>query len=100
MNYKNFTFSSDLYQITHIRKKYTKTKNGAGQSWRAVPVEEISETVTAKFYENFVQSIPFFNSRAEYSYTTAGYIPVKITTVSPYEPIKYIDTFEFNYIGG
>lgn len=104
MDYRKFYFTRAPFKITHTKTEYAKT--ASGKSWRAVPVSETTETVTAKFYENFVQSIPFFDGffggtcRAQFSYTAAGYIPVKIVTVNPDGTQKFIDTFTFDYIGG
>ena len=83
---------------------YGKTESG--KTWRKKPIEETRETVPPVFYENFVRSISFFNGfmggtcRAEYNYTGVGYLPTKITTISPDRAEKHIDYFTFDYIGG
>lgn len=95
MNYRNFTFTDDHVKITYTRQTYHKTKTG--KNWQKAPAVVTTEIVSPQFYQNYIQSIPFFNSRADYGYTPAGYLPTKLTTVSPYEPIKYIDLFCFEY---
>ncbi len=103
MDYRNFTFTSKYFIITHTRSVYTRTANG--KKWSNAPVSVNQETITAEFYQNFIQSIPFFNGffggscRADLEYTPAGYIPAKITTINPDATKKYTDTFTFEYIG-
>lgn len=103
MNYRNFTFTSKYFIITHTKSEYHKTPSGG--RWSTSPVSINQATVTAEFYENFVQSIPFFNGffggscRADLSYTPAGYVPTRITTINPDASVKYIDTFTFKYNG-
>lgn len=103
MKYQYFTFENKLFKITHTRETFKRTKTG--RNWKSKPTEETRETVPPEFYENFVRSIPFFNGfmggtcRAEHNYTGAGYIPTKITTISPDRAEKHIDYFTFEYIG-
>ena len=96
MDYRRFTFTDDRFTITHTRTTYEKN----GKSWRRTAAEEPQE-VSPKYYENFVTSIPFFNSlgrcRAEFNYTAAGYIPIKITSINPDGTKKHIDEFYFAY---
>ena len=99
MDYRNFKFTSTLYTIKHTRKTYERTNSGKG--WKTKPTEEKQKTVTPEFYTNFVTSIPFFNRlgtcRAGWNYTTAGYLPVTITSINPDRTTKHIDMFSFEY---
>lgn len=103
MNYNNFSFAyrhSNNITIEHVKKCYHSTPGGNFQN---KPFNEYAETVTPEFYENFVKSVSFFNGfmggscRAYWSYTAAGYIPIKVVTVSPGRVEKYIDTFTFKF---
>lgn len=93
MNYRYFAIPNykDI-RITHIRERYSSTPAG---NYKRKPDKTEIEIVSTEFYNNFVQAIPFFKSRAFYSYTPAGYIPTRITTVSPDRYTKYVDKFEF-----
>jgi hypothetical protein len=101
MNYLTFKFCDNSCIITHIKEIYHKTSSG--KSWKSKPDTTETTTATAEFYTNYVNSIPFFNGfmggtcRAEKSYTPAGYIPVKITTISPDRTEKHCDHFYFKY---
>ena len=96
MDYKKFIFTDTRHTITHTRTKYEKR----GKTWSRTEADA-PEQVAPKYYENFVTSIPFFNNlgkcRAEFNYTSAGYIPVKITSISPDGNEKIIDEFSFTY---
>lgn len=91
----NFSFTDNRVKITYTRETYHKSKSG--KTWQAKPTVITSDIVSPEFYSNYINSRYFFNSRVQYNYTPAGYLPVKLTTVSPFEPIKYIDSFAFEY---
>ena len=98
--YKEFQFGDDSFIITKTVTKYKKT--ASGKSWRSKPEYVEEEIVSAEHYQNYVQSIPFFNDygygaycRATHSYTVAGYLPTKIVSVSPFEEIKIVAEFKF-----
>lgn len=86
--------------IEHTKRLYNTTDGG---NFRKKPYEEYTERVSGEFYENFVKSCSFFNRfmggtcRAFWNYTSAGYIPTKITTISPDRSVKHIDTFTFKF---
>lgn len=95
--YKNFK----LYGAWVIlRECATYSRTDSGKSWKSKPDEVRREVVDAEFYSNFIASIDWFNSwgdgaycRGERNYTVAGYIPTKVTTVSPRRVTKQVDTF-------
>ena len=98
--YEKFTFSDRDYTITKTVTKYKRT--ASGKSWKSKPECVKDEIIDAEHYENYIRSIPFFNNygngaycRAEYEYTYAGYLPTKVTTVSPFQEIKLIAEFKF-----
>ena len=98
--YSKFNFSDNNFVITFTKKSYSLT--GSGHYWKNVPDSIESETVTPEFYRNYIQSIPFFanfggraSCRAYRNYTAAGYIPVKVVTVS-YDGCKKI-VAEFSF---
>lgn len=101
MDYRKFSFTNNNVTIHHTKEIYHKS--ASGRSWKRKPDETTRETITAQNYTNYVTSIPFFNGffggtcRAEMGYTPAGYIPVKITTISPDRAEKHYDYFTFIY---
>lgn len=97
--FKNFGIGG-AWTITRECAVYTRTASGKG--WKRTPDTVTRETVTVDFYNNFIKSVDFFNAwgdgascRAERGYTFAGYIPVKVVTVSPYQETKQVDVFTF-----
>lgn len=90
-----FIFTDNRVKITYTRETFYRT--ASGKSWKSKPEKVTSDIVSPEFYSNYVNSRYFFNSRVQYSYTPAGYLPTVLTTVSPFEPIKYIDSFRFEY---
>lgn len=86
--------------ITMTKKEYSRT--GSGKSWKNSPDTVVTEKIDGRFYNNYISAIAFFNnfgghscSRAFYGYTYAGYIPVKISTVSYDGTKKIIAEFSF-----
>lgn len=86
-----------------IRRKHEIFKlTGSGKNWKSKPEETEESIVSEEFYNNFVESIRFFNRfgygaycRAYKGYTYIGYKPIKVITVSPGRDTKLIDTFSF-----
>lgn len=85
-----------------LRECATYSRTDSGKSWKRKPDEVRREVIDADFYSNFIVSIDWFNSwgdgaycRGERNYTIAGYIPTKVTTVSPHRATKQVDTFVF-----
>lgn len=86
--YSNFKFTDNSFVITFT--KYTYSRTASGKSWSKTPDKIESEKVTAEFYQNYIQSIPFFNNfggrtscRAYKMYTVAGHLPYFVSTISP-----------------
>lgn len=104
MDYKAFHFDRSDVIVTKKVEKFTRT--ASGKSFRSKPLEVTEELITPKQYENYVTAIPFFNSygygascRAVLGYTKCGYIPTRITSVSPGREVKLVATFRFDFIG-
>jgi hypothetical protein len=98
--YERFTFTDDSFIILKETKIHHKT--ASGKCWSTIPASEEREIVTPKHYENFVSSVTWFNNygygsscRAKWKYTNAGYLPFKISSISPYQEEKHVVTFEF-----
>ena len=87
------------WTIKHTHCEFARTDSG--KSWKAKPIVKYAETVTTEYYNNFVDSIPFFNGfmggtcRGYRTYTKAGYLVNSVTTINPSRDTKYVDTFEF-----
>lgn len=98
--YEKFQFNDERFAIIKTVTKYTRT--ASGKSWKSKPEYVEEEIVSADHYTNYIQSIPFFNNygysaycRAEHNYTAAGYLPTKVTSVSPFQEVKLVAEFRF-----
>ena len=100
--YNKFELTGSGYTIMKREELYTRTESG--KSWKSKPDAVKTEQIDLKHYNNYVQSIAFFNSffgygaycRAYEGYTVAGYIPVKVVTVNPGQDKKFICYFSFS----
>lgn len=94
---RKFVFSNPDYIITHTKEVYTRTSSG--RSWKKKPDKVKTEIIPAAYYTNYITSVPFFNNlgycRASYNYTSAGYLPVSTTNISPDKTEKHLDRFSF-----
>lgn len=88
--------------IVMIQAEYSRT--ASGKSWRTKPDEKETRVITAVEYANCVNSVSFFRNltrgtrgseRVKNGYTFNGYIPTKITSVSPDGETKIIRKFYF-----
>ena len=103
--YRNFKFySGNRYIILATIETYTRTESG--KSWKANPDEVERRVYDDEHYTNYVSAIPFFNAfgegascRGYRAYTQAGYLPIQVTTISPYREIKKVAHFSFIFKG-
>lgn len=86
--------SSDNANILMIEERYIKRgKNWILESWQ-------HEHITYEFYINTIGAIPFFRNWGGYErvttgYTSRGYMPIQINSVSPDRMTKTIRKFQF-----
>ena len=85
-----------LYNIEMTESRMTRT--ASGKSWSRKNIEEVKKTIQFDEYFNYLSSIDFFkglggSERVEKSYTISGYIPTRLTSVSPDRQIKVIRQF-------
>ena len=85
-----------LYNIEMTESRMTKTTSG--KSWSRKNIEEVKKTIQFDEYFNYLSSIDFFkglggSERVEKSYTISGYIPTRLTSVSPDRQIKVVRHF-------
>lgn len=99
-NYYKFTFADSSYLILCDEQRYARTESG--RSWKRKPDTIETHVYRAEQYQNCVQSVQWFknvfgarNERAEWGYTRAGYLPIKITSVSPDGAEKVVYSFKF-----
>lgn len=76
-----------------IATKLEYLKTASGKSWQRNPATTKTTVETADFYKNYVQASRFFKSRDFWEFTKYGYLPTRITTVSPYEEKKIVMLF-------
>ena len=88
-------FKSYKIELTEIR--YSKTDSG--KSWRTKADSEEVRVITFNEYFNFLSSVDFFkglggSERVEKGYCIAGYIPTKLTSISPTKDAKIVRKFK------
>ena len=83
----------DRESITEKREHYQKK----GSRWVLIGTE--IELVTAEYYFNVLEAVPFFrrmgSERVEMQYTKAGYVPTVISSISPDRETKTKRTYTF-----
>ena len=91
------------YIITMQKTVYVRTESG--KSWKKKPVSVEKKVIDRRFYENYINSVHFFNNfgygsscRAYYGYTYAGYIPVSVVTISPFKEERHVVRFSFEIV--
>lgn len=97
--YENMKYEFEGYIITMIEKTFEKTESG--KSWRRNPIEETEKEIKFDEYFNYLSSVEFFKNlggteRIEKGYTIVGYIPTKLTSISPKKETKIIRQFKIN----
>jgi len=86
--------SSDNANILMIQENYIKRGNNwILENWQ-------HEYITYEFYINTIGAIPFFRNwggyeRVSTGYTSRGYMPIQINSISPDRMTKTIRKFEF-----
>lgn len=97
-DYRKFEYTNENYLIFRTIETFSRT--ASGKSWKSRPDEVENEIVPPKYYENYVTAIPFFNNfgdgascRAAFSYNAPGYLPTRITTISPFRETKKSSLF-------
>ena len=99
-NYEKFSFTNEHYIILCTISTYSRTESG--KSWKAKP-DDIERNVYKPYnYTCYIKSIPFFNNfgsgascRAQYNNVMPGYLPTRVTSISPYRWTKKVAVFEF-----
>ena len=83
------------YELT--TKTYERTESG--KNWKSNPTETEMTTIDQKEYDNIFskETQAFFRrlggyERASKSYTTAGYIVTRLTSISPDKTTKIVRT--------
>ena len=83
----------DEKKITEKKERYEKR----GSRWVLVETEE--EKITAEYYFNCLEAVPFFrrmgSERVTLNYTRAGYVPTEISSISPDRETKIKRTYTF-----
>lgn len=85
-------------RFARVRIVETRYKRAGKTAWKAVSRKD--KTVSAQFYYNCVDAIPFFKNlggteRIIKAYTPFGCLPVRLTSVSPDREQKTTREFEF-----
>lgn len=97
LKYAAFRFANRPYRVKAVFKTYSSTSSG----WKTQPDEVEERMMTAWEYESYINSIPFFNSygegascRAKWWHCMAGYLPLRVTSISPNRITKIVVEFE------
>ena len=85
-----------LYNIEMTETRMSRTKSG--KSWSKRNIEETKKIIDFEEYFNYLSSVQYFKNiggieRVEKSYTISGYIPTRLTSVSPDRQIKVVRHF-------
>ena len=54
-----------------------------------------TKVISAEYFGNVLTAVLFFNDRIEKAYTIAGYIPVKLTAISPDKKTRVIREYAY-----
>lgn len=86
-----------MKNIKHVRETYIRTESGKGWSTAKKNIDRVEKMVNLEFFKNFTseENIRFFNNRVVRTYQKIGYVPTKLTGVSPDGQQKTVDTFIF-----
>lgn len=87
-----------MWNYKMIKYEYSPTKSG--KTWSSIPDSKEERIVDDRFYNNYIDSIPFFNNfgygaycRGFRSYTIAGNIITRVITVSPGKDRRIVVNF-------
>ena len=77
-------------------ERYERTESG--KSWKSKPVKVERTEITEEEYKNIIESVSFFRNLGGYEritkgYTCEGYIPIRLTSISPNKQTKIIRYF-------
>ena len=84
----------DSYNVTMKEKRFEKRGR---KTYGKYPVEEKEESITSRQLACYMSSIGFFGDRVEKAYTKLGYVPIRLTSVSPDKEVKVVREFEYHY---
>jgi hypothetical protein len=95
--YENEIHDYKYYKIIMLEKTFEKT--ASGKSWKKNPANVEEKEIKFEEYFNYLSSIEFFKNlggyeRVEKTYTYKGYIPTKLTSISPDKNIKIVRSFK------
>lgn len=99
--YEDFSYTNSNFLILKTKEVFYRTKSG--KSWKKHPETVERNIVPPEHYTNYITSIPFCNnfmgcggtSRAQWGYAMPGYLPTRVTTISPAGDEKHVVYFEF-----
>ena len=73
-DYRKFVFTDNNIVITYKEERFSLTTSG--KSFRKNADQVITEVVTPEFYQNYIQSIPFFANFGGKASCRAGHLSV------------------------
>jgi hypothetical protein len=90
----NLPYDPDLM----LGKVTTKTYHKSGSRW-VLDSERHAEDLTVRSYFNCIDAIPFFRAlggseRVTMGYCVMGYVPLKISSISPDRTTKHVREFK------
>lgn len=86
-----------MKNIKHIRETYIRTSSGKSWSTAKDNIDIVEKMVDLDFFKNFTseENIRFFNNRVFRTYEKVGFVPTKLTGISPDGQQRTVDTFIF-----
>jgi hypothetical protein len=80
--------------LCDLQNNYVITETITYKEGRKVSSRE-TKVISTEYFGNVLTAALFFNDRIEKAYTIAGYIPVKLTAVSPDKKTRVIREYTY-----
>ena len=80
--------------LCDLQNNYVITETITYKEGRKVSRHE-TKVISAEYFGNVLTAVLFFNDRIEKGYTMAGYLPVKLTAVSPDKKTRVIREYAY-----
>ena len=89
-----------MYKITLTQTTF-ELKAGTKTAYKQT--EHTTKEIDEQHYKNIIESCPFFrrlggSETITRAYTSKGYVPVKLTSISPDRQTKIVREFKFTWI--
>ena len=80
--------------LSDLQNNYIISETITYKEGRKVTSRE-TKVISAEYFGNVLTAVLFFNDRIEKGYTMAGYLPVKLTAISPDKKTRVIREYTY-----